>query len=827
MSRLRKILSAFLSTLMIVSAFVGVISFGASVASTVEFDVDTFGLKKTGTSAKIDFRANPGVYEVGDGYNVIWVTTFKGTGYIKYTYEGKEYTVYDEDNGVICTNEDVHTVKVPHEHLANNTYTVYSQVVTANNASGVTYGATISSGEIPFKGYDGSGTVNVLQITDTHDAHAGTQAVVRAHKGKDVDLVAFTGDIANDLPERKDILDDLFPLMANATGGRFPIIYCRGNHETRGKYGTMLLEYFETKTGEFYFDFNYGPLYGVVLDTGEDKSDSDKAYGGLANYKEYIAAQAEWLKTLTPQKDAAYRLAIYHIPRLQTLAGGAVDISKNLNPLGFQLGICGHDHSNRIEYPGTNGVNFEQVVLGQSVGGLYEFNGDKINYVATDKNGSTKMSKEFTVQSKFGAVGTAKTPIFGLNQKTETRAGGSNEVTAEPTVFETGDNYYTIVWATSKDGGAYVEYTYNGKQYQVYDEAGGFVRTTDTIHTVKVPKAHLNNNTYRVACFNMRSQSGYTFSRGSMAVSKDYKFENNATATEIPVLVCPDIGVNLASDALTRLSSAVAALGSKPAIVSVNGDSVADIAKMMGIVGVLQATHTASGGTHPVVYTRGAAEMKGEFASRLGFYLRTTTGEFYYSFNTTNYTFIVLDDAALCEHCAKNAGELILPEVIREKQTAWLNSLEIAQSKDIVVISHEAAIDNEWMEILRAKGAPLVISACSGGFSVDDTQGVVNVEAGGFKDGKYVVSMLTVKGDSVDVKATDSTGAVVYEQTLSLAEFPREVTPPADTTPGTDPATTTPSATEEGGCGSSVGFALVPAVIASATLCVKRKKKDD
>jgi hypothetical protein len=311
-----------------------------------------------------------------------------------------------------------------------------------------------------------------------------------------------------------------------------------------------------------------------------------------------------------------------------------------------------------------------------------------------------------------------------------------------------------------------------------------------------------------------------------MAVSKDYKFENNTTATEIPVLVCPDIGVNLASDALTRLSSAVAALGSKPAIVSVNGDSVADIAKKMGIVGVLNATHTASGGTHPVVYTRGAAEMKGEYASRLGFYLRTTTNEFYYAFNTTNYTFIVLDDAALCEHCAKNAGELILPEVIREKQTEWLKSLEIAQSKDIVVISHEAAIDNEWMEILRAKGAPLVISACSGGFSVDDTQGVINVEAGGFKDGKYTVSMLTVKGDSVSVKAADNTGAVVYEQTLSLADFPREVTPPADTTPDSTPDSA-PTATEEGGCGSAIGFALIPAVIASATLCVKRKKKED
>lgn len=46
------------------------------------------------TSTKY-FTALPGVYEMGDGYAVIWATNFSGTGYIKYTYQGKQYTVYD------------------------------------------------------------------------------------------------------------------------------------------------------------------------------------------------------------------------------------------------------------------------------------------------------------------------------------------------------------------------------------------------------------------------------------------------------------------------------------------------------------------------------------------------------------------------------------------------------------------------------------------------------------------------------------------------------------------------------------------------------------
>ena len=46
-----------------------------------------------------------------------------GTGYVDYTYDGKDYRVYDEEAGVVRTDDYMHTVSVPVEHLnaAGNT----------------------------------------------------------------------------------------------------------------------------------------------------------------------------------------------------------------------------------------------------------------------------------------------------------------------------------------------------------------------------------------------------------------------------------------------------------------------------------------------------------------------------------------------------------------------------------------------------------------------------------------------------------------------------------------------------------------------------------
>lgn len=121
------------------------------------------------TSTKY-FTALPGVYEMGDGYAVIWATSFSGTGYIQYTYQGTQYTVYDERNNIVRTNDTIHVVKVPYEHLQGNSYTVYSTEVTSHQYAITNYGTTISAGPISLKAYDGGrDDFDVLVLTDTHN----------------------------------------------------------------------------------------------------------------------------------------------------------------------------------------------------------------------------------------------------------------------------------------------------------------------------------------------------------------------------------------------------------------------------------------------------------------------------------------------------------------------------------------------------------------------------------------------------------------------------------------------------------------------------------
>ena len=73
--------SVLLSFVMFCSMFVGVLDFTSFETSA--FDPTSYSIPTSGTTDSYKFKATPAVYEMGDGYAVIWATTFKGTGYIE------------------------------------------------------------------------------------------------------------------------------------------------------------------------------------------------------------------------------------------------------------------------------------------------------------------------------------------------------------------------------------------------------------------------------------------------------------------------------------------------------------------------------------------------------------------------------------------------------------------------------------------------------------------------------------------------------------------------------------------------------------------------
>ena len=70
-----------------------------------------------------------------------------------------------------------------------------------------------------------------------------------------------------------------------------------------------------------YYTFRQGPVFFVILDSGEDKPDNDIEYGGLADFDRYRSEQAQWLKGVLESKEyqeAPVKIVISHVPLVST-----------------------------------------------------------------------------------------------------------------------------------------------------------------------------------------------------------------------------------------------------------------------------------------------------------------------------------------------------------------------------------------------------------------------------------------------------------------------------------------------------------------------------
>ena len=117
--------------------------------------------------------------------------------------------------------------------------------------------------------------------------------------------------------EENHIFDGFMDTATKLFASEIPMYYTRGNHETRGAFATEFQRYFSPKEENIYYTFRQGPICFVVLDTGEDKPDSDIEYAGITVYDEYRTEQAEWLRRVLDSKeykDAPFKIIVAHIP---------------------------------------------------------------------------------------------------------------------------------------------------------------------------------------------------------------------------------------------------------------------------------------------------------------------------------------------------------------------------------------------------------------------------------------------------------------------------------------------------------------------------------
>lgn len=318
-----------------------------------------------------------------DGVTVVWTTNKPALSWVElapddgtsfYATERPKY--YDTKNGRKAAYKTIHKVRLKNfEQGTSYAYRVYSQeVLDWQGADKLSYGGIVAtsvkkSTALTFKTYDDRATKSSFVIVnDIHGKADKMKNMLNGLDFKQFDFVVMNGDMATHFKTEEQVFKDFMDTAVVVFASKTPVIYARGNHETRGPVADQLIDYFPTRSGEFYQFYRVGKVGYLVLDGGEDKPDSDIEYSGLAAYDEYRKEQGEWLAKLVETeefKSAEVRIVFLHIPPMHGDWHGCQHIGKLfvpiLNKANIDIMFSGHQHKYRYQ-PAGNPLNFPLIV---------------------------------------------------------------------------------------------------------------------------------------------------------------------------------------------------------------------------------------------------------------------------------------------------------------------------------------------------------------------------------------------------------------------------------------------------------------------------------
>lgn len=214
--------------------------------------------------------------------------------------------------------------------------------------------------------------VSFVVFNDVHSSKKLRSMLFPVAKKEPFDIAFLNGDIMSTVAEREIAVNQMAIPFAELCEGEIPFVLVRGNHEARGHYARRLTEHVATPNGQYYFSFDRGPVHFVVLDSGEDKADSDKEYGGLVDFHAYRGEETEWLKQEVESeafKSAAFRVGFMHMPMFRS-GDGPQDCTAKwaalLNAGKLDVLICGHLHRHEIVEPVAGQHDYPIIIGGGS-----------------------------------------------------------------------------------------------------------------------------------------------------------------------------------------------------------------------------------------------------------------------------------------------------------------------------------------------------------------------------------------------------------------------------------------------------------------------------
>ena len=291
------------------------------------------------------FTYEPVVYAVEDTYQIIFSTNHSATAWVE--IDGERY--YDLYAGSMKSKDTVHKITVPQEKLdAAKHYSIHAEKMIYRGPFGGFKGNEISK-SYDFRPVNSADGLVYYTITDAHHAREG--AVNAALSVEDLDFLVILGDSVG-MTEYEENAQFTNLMAYDVTKGEIPVVYARGNHEIKGKYGEELYKYVGSKNQSFYYWFTLSDVFGITLDLGEDHDSGWWEYYGTDQFALYHDEQTEFLRKLVAEKpynNYNYTLVACHIPiQFVNSRKDHVEVKATwtelLNQIEPDLAVYGHQH---------------------------------------------------------------------------------------------------------------------------------------------------------------------------------------------------------------------------------------------------------------------------------------------------------------------------------------------------------------------------------------------------------------------------------------------------------------------------------------------------